>query len=590
MRRLLFVLALVGCGGAGDSGVPTDDASTSGDGGVGDAPAGCVVDISYEPTKPVAAADGVVRLKALVQGAPGVQSYTWTVRLGGTLIPTEPALPDNSEVTFAATTAATFEAFLDVEVPQLLFCPQGHAIVEVKTPGAGEDEFRVHIVAPPGESRPPLDERVIVVGGPEDSLDDFVLAEGGIVDGFVRGDGTPIAAYLKFMPITGKDAAVESFSDTAGLYSAFLRSEAHEVLVIPTSPSYAPRLVTWMPGQTSLDVTAGTTISGVVRDQANALLPNATVQLTIGGVPSTIATTNASGAFTVRAVSIPGALVTFDVTAPAARGLPRIIVSSTMFDVTQPITIRYRSTTVRDLAGTIVRRSGNPLPGADVSVVAELPNIADVTAGATLPAGGEVRATATTNASGALPSLRVPAAPLSAVVVPAPGDLAVTALDLTTAIPASISALPMVAVTTRTRDPRTTPPPLISGVTLDAIPLGALQLSGAPTIRVTSDAAGTISTSFAAGGQYELRFSDPAGRGALLTVPSVTASTIAPSHTLRKATTVTAVVKGSSSIKNASVQILCSSCTGLERSRPIAEGVTGIDGRFSLAVPDPSAN
>jgi len=586
MRALVLTVALAGC--AGDFGSPSNpDGGTSGDAPSNDATGACVVAITYQPTKPVAAPETVVRVVANVQNAPGMQSYTWNVLRGATPIPTDPAQPDNSEATFPASIAATYDVFLDVDVPGGLFCPQGHVQVEVKTAGANETELRVHIVPPTNEERPPLDTLVIVEGGPEDTLDDFVLDPGGPVNGFVRNNATPVASYLRFMPVSGKEAPVESFSDGTGAYSAILRSERHDVLVVPVSSSFAPRIIAnWSPADSLLGVDGGTLITGVVRDPGNAVLPGAKVQLTIGGVPSTLATTDAGGVFNVRAVNIPGAVVKFDVTAPESRGLPRLLVSSSLFDVTLPITVRYGAQTTRDLAGTIVRRSLAPLAGAKVHVVGTMTTIGTVTtgAGAPLSANGEVRFTAITDGAGALPTMRAPAAVLSAVIEPSPGDVAVSALNLTTGVPAAIDAPSMQPISTKIHDQTSA---LIPGATLDALPIGALQLAGTSAIHATSVAGGNLTTSFAAGGQYDLRFMDPAGRGGLLKVPGVTSATIAQNHTLLPATKVSALVKGTSAIRGASVQILCSACTGLERSRPIAEGITGIDGRFSLAVPDP---
>jgi hypothetical protein len=228
------------------------------------------------------------------------------------------------------------------------------------------------------------------------------------------------------------------------------------------------------------------------------------------------------------------------------------------------------------------------LPGAKVSVVGALAAVGTVTAGVVANASGEVRITATADGAGVLPTLRAPAAALSAVIEPAPGDLAVTALDLSAGVPASLDAPAMLPVTTAIHAPSSA---LIGGVTLDAVPLGALQLAGASAVRATSNASGTIATRLAAGGHYELRLSDPAGRGAQLVLPDVTASTVGANHTLLGAVRVTATIRDAGGVvPAASVQLLCSACSGLVRSRPVAEGTTGLDGKFSLAVPDPGTN
>ena len=125
---------------------------------------------------------------------------------------------------------------------------------------------------------------------------------------------------------------------------------------------------------------------------------------------------------------------------------------------------------------------------------------------------------------------------------------------------------------------------------MDLVPVGALALAGAPPLRVESQTAGALSLLVAAGGHYALRLSDPGGRGAPLVIADVTAATIAASYTLgaRLSLSGSLVLSGNPQpVAGASVQILCASCTGIERSRPIAEGVSNAAGDFSVAVPDP---
>src|SRR5207302_1778204 len=83
----------------------------------------------------------------------------------------------------------------------------------------------------------------------------------------------------------------------------------------------APRHLTWAAATTTLAVDAGSAVSGVVTDAANAAVAGAKVQLAIAGVPSTLTTTAADGSFTVRAVAQTGASVAVEVVPPAGRGL-----------------------------------------------------------------------------------------------------------------------------------------------------------------------------------------------------------------------------------------------------------------------------
>jgi hypothetical protein len=93
---------------------------------------------------------------------------------------------------------------------------------------------------------------------------------------------------------------------------------------------------------------------------------------------------------------------------------------------------------------------------------------------------------------------------------------------------------------------------------------------------------------FASRGDYDVRFTDPGQRGAQLVIARNGNTAFAASHALLPATLVTVRIgDGSAFLANTLVQVRCASCTGLDRERAIAEGVTGVDGRVTLAVPRP---
>ncbi|HEU0036064.1 MAG TPA: hypothetical protein VFQ53_35875 [Kofleriaceae bacterium] len=582
----LVILAFVAACGAGDYGGPIGDGGSVDSPSGGDAQEGCNVQIQLSPADPVAGPDSVVRAASAIVNAPGVPAYTWHVFLGTTTteVPFEFAAPDGSQIVFPTATANTYRAFLDVDVPGF-FCPQGQASITALAPGANQTSMRVHVVPPASEQRPPLDKLVIVNGGGPTTLADIVLPPGKHVVGTVTGG----AAYLRFTPTVGKEAYVEAYAGVDGSYDVYVQDAPHDVLVIPSDPAYAPRLIVgWMPSETQLAVDGGTAIAGVVRDPAGASIVGAKVQLTVDGVPSTLATTNTLGQFTVRAVTKAGAVVKVDVTPPAASGLPRLLASSTTFNLAQQLTVQYASSLVtRSLATATVRRGGNALPNVQVSVVGTIgAGVGSVTAGTAKAATGEVRIVGTTDATGKL-GLRAPAAMLFAVTEVAPGDLSVGGLDLTASVPTTIDAPAMQVATTAVQ---TATGSALPGVDLDLVPVGPLQLAGAPAVRVSSGLGGAITASFVTGGKYDLRFSDPDNRGAMLVVPGVTRSTVLATYKLEPAVTVSALVKGDQIIRGASVQMLCATCTGVDRARPIAEGVTGFDGKFHLAVPDPGTN
>ncbi|HEX7837612.1 MAG TPA: hypothetical protein VF469_09130, partial [Kofleriaceae bacterium] len=64
---------------------------------------------------------------------------------------------------------------------------------------------------------------------------------------------------------------------------------------------------------------------------------------------------------------------------------------------------------------------------------------------------------------------------------------------------------------------------------------------------------------------------------------------IASSYTLPAAVQLHGVLRldGGQALANASVQILCQACSGIERTRPLLEVASDAAGQFTLAVPDP---
>jgi hypothetical protein len=145
----------------------------------------------------------------------------------------------------------------------------------------------------------------------------------------------------------------------------------------------------------------------------------------------------------------------------------------------------------------------------------------------------------------------------------------------------------MTAASTIVRDPGGTS--FLGGVAVDLVPVDALEQAGVPVRRVYSAGGGMMSTSLVAGGRYHVRFVDPANRGAFVELRNETAP-LPASVNLANPTQVITTIVGTANLPGAIVQLRCASgpsCTGLDRSRPMAQGITGIDGSVTLAVPRP---
>ena len=599
MRAAVLALpaALWGCSA-------NDASPMSGADDAGPGPDRCSVDITLPAASAIATPPTTIRAAAVVTPTPdatAVPRYSWRVTFDGLPIRVTFAQPDESQIDFPASTPGIYDIGLDVAgLPAL--CPPATASLNVAAAGANTGVVRLRVVPRSSAATPSLDKTLVIIGGADTDLGVVGVDPGVVASLQVSGPGGGVPAYLRFSPI-GPGATVEAFSDGAGNAAVPLAPQPYSVLVVPSVPGLAPRqLASWSPVSSNrvLGVDAGAAVSGTVRDPASAPVAGATVQLSIDGVPSTLATTGADGGFTLRAVT-GGSVVTVQVSPPAASGLPRLSATSQSFDLQVPLQIAYAAGLGRkDLAGIVVRRDLAAVANARVMVVGSLPAVvgaspavATVTAGTTVAAAGEVRIATTADLAGRLPSVLVPSAGLVVVIAPPRGDLAVVALDTTGGLPANLDAPAAQPIAISALDRAGSGLP---GATLDLVPTGALALAAAPAPHVTADGSGTFThlasgelLTFASGGHYDLRFHDPIGRAAPRLVTDRTADTIASSYMLPAAIKLRGELRlgGTQVLAGASVQILCETCTGIDREWPIAEAMSSATGRFVVAVPDP---
>ncbi len=578
MRSILLTALLVASGCAGDIAAGDDDA--------------CRVTLGFTPAMPTSGLAGEVTVTASVQNTIGVLAYNWRVSYLGGPVDFQNAAANESQIRFTALEPGVYTVDLDVDAPSVQ-CPSANERITVVDPTGTTLDVRLHVTPPFDLDVPPIDRLIRVYGNTDYDLGPVVLDPGIPVTGTVRTVGNAgVPAYITLTPQGMAGAVTETFSSATGAFDVTVLNQPHDVVVIPSSSGLAPRRFVWNPTQpNTLVMDAGTSITGVVRHGVTPLA-NAKVQLTIAGVPTTLGTTASDGSFTVLGSLASGTSpqVKVEVTPASASGLPRLEVQG-MFNVGVPIVATYSaSLTTRNIGGTTVRRAGAALANRKVTIVAALAASGSVTAGVTLSATGYTRIALTTDGGGSLPSVLAPAGPLSAVTAvsvanPALPDLAVSAFDLSSSVPATIDAPTMMPFTTLALGQV-----VLDGVRVDLVPTGSLALAGSPTLQLRGDADGRVSTSIAAGGIYDLVFSDPEGRSGQRIVHDVTYSTVGSSYTLVPAVSVSgtlSVTGNPNKIRGASVQILCASCAGLYRDRPIAEVASDEAGDFVLAVPDP---
>lgn len=574
MKRTLILLLVCACGGEGAIQPSTD--APPGDGAMGADANGCAVQLVFNPAAPIADPSSPIRAQAQVFDASGINDYQWYVTYNNTDVTSTYAAQDHSQIDFVAATPGTY--YVRVVLSGPTNCPDGTAMLTVSSGTGMFTDYRMRVYPPAGAGAPPQ-ERVIHVEAGTSPAGDYPLDPGQLFSGTVKNGAANVSAYLRFMPAASPKGYVETFSNSSGAYSTRLLAQNHSVLVVPMTAGLAPALLPWDLTTTTLSVSAGNAVTGTVKDGAGTPLQGAQVQLTSGGVPSTLATTAADGSFTVRASFAPTATADVSVTPPAGRGLP-VLAATGAFGAT--IAIQYANAATCDIGATPVKRGATAEPNARVSVVGTIASAGTI-GGAT--AAGTVRIVATADGTAHLPSTLVPRAALSAVVDLGSGDLAVATIDTSTCPALTIDAPARI---TASGTAATVGSALIPGVGIEAIPSGALALAGTPPVVTTANSSGAFSLSLASGGRYDITFTDPLGYNAPLVVAAATAANVPAIATLPAALRMTgkiSVIGVANPVVGASVQMLCLRCNAA--TPPVAEAATNQISSYALGIPDP---
>lgn len=591
MRRLALstlLMVVAACGGDGAS----DDDINSDAGGVDGAPGdaiGCTVVVAFEPTMPVAGATVVAR--GDIFGSSGVTTWTWAVRKRetGVAVPFTPLAANSRDIQFDVDTSGIYDVSL---VAGGSGCQPFFGPLNVAQPGANTRAVRLRMVPPTSIAAPPQERMLVVLGGADFAAGTVTLDTGSIYPVAVRTPAPQNAAvpgYLRFTSRATPDAVIEAFADTSGNASVRLIPGRYDVLVVPSSSSLAPRVISdWDPLLQTLTIDGGTTLGGAVLDASGTGVGGARVSLVSGGVPSTVATTAADGTFSLRWRE--GATIEKVTITPAAGSdLPRLDAQVEIGAMTA-ITVRHAAVSTSDVGNTLVRVGGTPAASTDVLVDLSLAMAGTIRDGGgtnvLAQATGSHRTTLRTDASGRLPSARLVDG-TGAVFITSAGPGARAALTLP--LGGIIDAAAPVAVSGRILRS-------VGGVRVGArvraTLTGSLAHTGAPIPTTVTGADGRFTVSLAAGASYELVLSDPTADDASVTIDIASAATQdLNDQTLPAALSISGEIRASGTsvgARSVGVAALCHlACTGIDRSRPLGDAVTDALGHFIVAVPDP---
>lgn len=611
-----------GAGGAGQPGNPGM--------GPGGAPVNELCRIDLTAASPLsfdglsAGPDAVLKVRGDVTGTLIAATYRfeWTVVFAdGTLVPFTKPTPAENLIQFSLDQPGSYTVLARLDGGRLC---QGERTVVVARTGARLRSFRFRATPPAGVRLPAQDVFIQVLGGTPSGGNRLQVARGIEVVLEVRRaeDGVFIPAYVRVTDDVG--VVFEGRSGRSGqVLIAHLPTGVYQTLVVPDG-DIAPLLLppmsaTQLSQMTSQGLTldAGIAVDGVVQNADGSPLPDSKVILRAGTLASTLAVTDAKGAFRLRArpgqfagtVSPPVALGMMRAEVPVTTGVTIPDAAST------PPTLGFRLRPFRT-ARLALALSGAPdsLTGETRVVVESMAPIADV---ATLSVGtlnhtlaARIHGELTPNAEGMVVASTLPRGRYKVTIYPAGGANAVDAVTTVSDIEVGGGGG---GGGGGTASPTTEPPPqrvtLARKVNLRGSLLPGADAAGIEVVAVDVDSLLPLAfvKRVVAGGTWEMAV-NPARTYTLRALPqpgqrfarasfgrvSVAAGDLSvaaqnmPDALLYSGTVVDPALQG---LEGVLLQMFCVAGTPdcADPTIPVAETVSGPVGAFQLMLPDPGA-
>lgn len=569
-----------------------------GDFGAGDTPR-CDLSLVVSPEQPVRGSLVEAAADVFTEGGlSGVEVISWSIRYDGAEVAYDVTGANGDEVVFTAGQAGVYAVSVTGSVGGTP-CESAARDVNVIEEGAVFEPMRLVIVPRSSAVLPPQAIDFELPGGAPYSLSTLSLQAGELAGAVVRGPASePLAgAYLRAVPSgAGPEMWVERFSQENGEVNLRLLGGAHDVLVVPDADLPALALPDTLAADLdgSIVVDDGVAVTGSVSDPAGDPLAGARVQVTVGGAPSTIGTSDAGGAFSLRARA--GSQVSVTVTPPEASGLPTLELeqapaiaggSALAIDYAAGLDLRTVSPLLRETDGS------TPAAGARVTFVSHPLASAGTIAvdGSGAPATGSLVRTAQANGSGVIPDQRLSNALYDVIVEPGPAAPAgegvrFAPLDLRTGqtAPATLRLAAPGHITGTVIDAAGAP---VQGARVAAAPADLLARSTAAGGADATVADGSFDLRVAAGGTYQVRVDGPAGAGRVLLAVAETGPALAVELPPTLELTGTLTLAGGSRVVGALIQLQCKTCGPGGGPAAVAEAVSDDAGDFTLLAPDP---
>ncbi len=592
--------ALAGACGATDAAGDDDDGNVP-DAGVGS----CDMTVSITPPIPVAPVSIVVTGAIDRTDLAGLERYRWTVTRSGAPVKFTLRDPDAREIEFVAGEPGPYEVRLDGDLDGIT-CGQAERDINVRDPAAQDVAYRLKLIPPAGIAAPPQLQTVTIPSLADFELEDLTLAAGMPIAGsVVDATAAGVPGYVRLTPVgdPALSTPTEAFPGADGAYSTRVVGGDYDVLVVPVSAGIAPAEFRALPASglnASLTMTSGDVVTGSVLDSDGAPIAGARVAMTVGGVPSTIATTAPNGSFSLLARVGGGAATAVSVTAPdgGASRLELAADAGFVAAVGEPVVIQLAAVaSARTETFAIVDSDGaTPVPGATATFIARPVAVSGtLTAGGSpFTATGHARVVATADGTGNTGPVSLPPAIYDVVVSPpagasTTGATSLSVVDLTAGPAPTQLSLALPATLRGLFD-------VNARAMVTAVPRGPLAVAAAPTVQTVAET-GTFELALVGGGNYEITVRPAPGlpiAGARVdaTAPAPGAVVDVPAIALPAARVVTGVVESpdvAGGVSGVTLALLCGNCTGPAAVVPIAEAVSRADGSFEMRIPDPGA-
>jgi hypothetical protein len=610
-------------GSAGHGGSTGNGGST----GAGGAGGEVMCTVAVVPISP-ASFDGLVpgpSATLRVQGQPHgplPSSYRWGWRVttaDGSNVPlVVPMLSDPSLIQFPLATPGSYTINVELDSSSSTPC-LGVRTVTAAQPGAQLATFRFRITPPAGATVPAQELERQVIGGTPTGGNLLALQPGIQVPLDVRrsGSSAPLPAYVRLTD-TASGTVVEARTGAGGPASVRVAGgTTYTMLIVPDGTAVAPALfdataAAALPAGTIM-LDDGIAVGGTVRDASGNPFAGATVVLRAGALVSTVARSDAGGAF--HAQVRPGTFgVTLSAPLPPAATLEADLAASAggvviASGTTPPqLALKLGASATASAHATVALQASDPAslgPGARVT----LEEAAPLAGAASLDLGGggpalsmpaRVRAELGPATSGGAVTVdlgTLPPAPYRLTVYPADGStndaVTVAPLDLSGGSVASapVALAAKVAVRGKLLPPSLLSPDLVAGVEMLATDTQGLPIVGSQA----AAADGTFAILVSPLRTYALQAlpapGQPLARALFPTVTVANADVDVPDQDMPPGLFFAGTVVDSAPapVASARVQVFCvagaSGCA--DATVPLAETVTRSDGSFQLVLPDP---